>query len=147
MRQKGFRSTLLAFLTVSQPAILNSEDRPHLQASGGAIRHFVPSTLMRTGHPNRIVTPTNESDMHDHLRETPRLESSTVPVDPSMDDLNWFPDFDDISSSWMPIDDNNYGNDAGSVIDPGALGDLFHSSFNMCRVMDNFDIPPDNFTS
>ena len=108
---------------------------------------------MGTSQPNQIVTPANTFDMRDHLDENLRLESSTMPVDPTMDALDWFPDFNDISSSWMPIDDNNYGNDAGSVVDPGALGDLFHSSFNPWNLMDSsvqkldFDIPAGNFTT
>lgn len=52
-----------------------------------------------------------------------------------MDFPDWFSDFNDVSSSWMPIDGNDYDSAASAVIDPGTVGGLFRSSFNIWSVM------------
>lgn len=119
-------------LTVVQHAPNDSEDRAFLQPSNGFI-----STL-RTDHPSHIGISPGQFGKHEGALGNGRLDStSTLPADSTMDFLDWFSDFNDISSSWMPIDDKNHDCAAMAVIDPGTVGDLFHSSFNTGSVMDD----------
>ena len=98
-------------------------------------------------------TSANDPSIGEDPFGTSKLDSvCRLPVDSTVDSFDWFPDFNDVSSSWIPIDDNNISNDAGTVIDSETLGGLFHSSFSMWSVMDNslqtpdLQIPTESFT-
>ncbi len=117
-------------MTVVQHAPSDSEDIARLQPSDSFI-----STL-RTDHPRHIGNSYNQFKKRDDPIRDGRLDSmSTLPVDSTMDFPDWFSDFNDVSSSWMPIDGNDYDSAASAVIDPGTVGGLFRSSFNIWSVM------------
>ena len=70
--------------------------------------------------------------------DLPRKLTGTLPVDSAFDAIDWLSDFNDVSASWVPTANNNHEDTThGAVIDPGTLGDLFHSSFSMWSVVDN----------
>lgn len=101
-------------------------------------------STLRTNHPSYIGISPDQLEKREDAIADPQIDSTcTLPVDSTMDSLDWFPDFNDVSSSWMPIDGNNYGSAARVVVDPGIVGGLFHNSFNMWGVMDKSVQIPD----
>ncbi len=117
-------------MTVVQHAPSDSEDKTRVQPSDSFI-----STL-RTDHPSHIDNSPNQFEKRDDPIRDGRLDSmSTLPIDSTMDFPDWFSGFNDVSSSWMPIDDNDYDTGVRAVIDPGTVESLFRSSFNTWSVM------------
>ena len=123
-------------LTVLQHLALSLDERSPPQPPNGAVPQATNSHTLGTSHLSHDGTSADNFDKYeDGIRDSGL--GSTVPVDSTVGSLDWFPEFNDVSSSWIPVEDNSYGSGAGPVIDPETLGGLFHSSFNMWSVMDD----------
>ncbi len=134
----GYIGMMYGLLTGIQHASVTPENEAPSEPSNGFVPQPILSSSVGTDRSSQVTSSTPRVDMREDAVGSFELESLRgLPVDLTMDPIDWFPDFNDVSSSWLPIDGNNNGGDAAAVTDTGAVGGLFHSSFNMWNLMDD----------